>query len=1134
MIKNYYYFFFLCLLFICQVTFGQKITVTGVVKAPALTPPCGKSTSEDALAGANIILVGTVIGTVTDVNGRFSLVLDKPGTLQISYIGCKTITLKVDKTTDLGTITLQEAEPTVSASFYTYYPSKDGLLDEYYNLGWNSFSHITYHYHEHLENFYDGYYWDQTNLRGYTTNTIGGGNRLLGETVWADSRFLNNGQNIAPNYREFALPQALSGKIPGIEVIPDVSNPGAAPFFRIRGAKSILGSQSSLVILNGMPINTHTLTIPAQPWERTARQSRLGDLSLPLLLELDIVKGSTGAARWGSRGGQGILYGTIVDKLRYSIAHKLEFTSSVSVHTISKKIRRQKSYGQGRQGFFFQGSLTSLPGNVPDWLPNDYSWGDQISRRSGAPDVLQDDPASQGYYGYFENQNGQRQYAIAQKNDRTTYDFYDQIFAPQFGIINTITYQRKSNVLGKVVLTLEDVNQTQPIQNSRYKRTNLGLKIVNKPLRHSKKFLVSFNTLYTFGRVNQIPIEFLKGGLLAPPDFDLSIQKGTYVNPQGVSFPSRQPTFGNPLGASSFNSIENPVGSLENNQNRSKLHRFISNLQVSFQPFRLTEVNLIAGLDTYKENRQHRFAIFSVRQPIQANNHYEISQRQWFFQANISNLAHLSSRYFSLKSTLGIEWNHHLSQSFSERPQHILPQEAITFGNVGWGAFLSQKLEFKDLIFLHGTLRYDHWTTFGDGLQNGRFYPSLNMSFLLQHSSQEFIPKFFNHIRLYLGWGQAGRLPQAALGQQLLINTHLLTNQPLAPERNNETEAGIEMRFWKERLFASVNVYQNVTNDAIIPFSIPNSNNLQLVNSGRIQNKGIEFNFNGNIIRSKKFIWVLNLNYARNINQVTDLGGQTDLRLYNGGSLINQAIVGYPLGAFYGSAWQQDDQGNLELSPEGFPQRDDTRQQVHDPNPQFRLGWGSTIHYKKFELQFLFEGSYGGRIWNGTKAAMYFYGTHQDTDHTIQLSPNQAASLAIYGFPNNPQTVASRYAPQADGNYVVRGKIANFGGNNVLLDETWYQQGLPQKSSQFVEDASWTRLRELTLSYTFKGYCFWKKTSINKLRLAFTARNLFTWTRYTGFDPETFYWGQNAQLRGIDYFNPPNTKSYIFTVQITF
>ena len=483
---------------------------------------------------------------------------------------------------------------------------------------------------------------------------------------------------------------------------------------------------------------------------------------------------------------------------------------------------------------------------------------------------------------------------------------------------------------------------------------------------------------------------------------------------------------------------------------------------------------------------------------------------------------------------MGIEWNQQLSKRFSERTQYDFTRENTVFGNVGWGGFFSQRLKYKNIFFLNGTLRYDHWTSFGDGLKNGRIYPSINVSVLLAPHTNQIIPKFFNHIRFYLGWGQAGRLPQETLGQQLLISTHLLTNQPLAPERNNETEAGIEMRFWKERFFASVNVYQNVTNDAIIPFRTPNSVVIQLTNNGRIKNKGIEFNFNGNIIRSKKFIWMLNFNYARNINQVTDLGGSTDLQLYNEGDFVNRAILNHPVGAFYSSEWKRDEQGNLELTPEGFPQRDDTQQNPQDPNPQFRLGLGSTIHYKKFELQLLFEGSYGGKIWNGTKARMYLYGTHQDTDHTIQLSPGQAANLSIYGAANNPQTVASRYAPQADGNYVVRGKIANFGGNDVLLDETWYRFGLPQTSSQFVEDASWTRLRELTLSYTMQGFCFWKKSSIDKIRLAFTARNLFTWTRYAGFDPETFYWGQNAQLRGIDYFNLPNSKSYIFTVQITF
>ena len=276
MIKNYYFFFFvfLCLTFSFQITFGQKITVTGVVKQPPPKYPCQK---QFPMVGAQVVVVGTTNAVITDNNGRFSITLDQPATLKISYEpGFEATTIQVDKTIDLGIILLKEQINPLGASFHTFYPYKDGLLDENHAITstHDYFFHIEYKYTEWGGNFFEGYYWDQTNLRGYTANTIGGGNHLLGETI--HRRFLNNGQNIAPNNREFLLPNALSGKIPGLEVIPDISNPGATSFFRIRGAKSILGNQSPMVVLNGMPINTQTLAVPGLSPRLTTRQTRLG------------------------------------------------------------------------------------------------------------------------------------------------------------------------------------------------------------------------------------------------------------------------------------------------------------------------------------------------------------------------------------------------------------------------------------------------------------------------------------------------------------------------------------------------------------------------------------------------------------------------------------------------------------------------------------------------------------------------------------------------------------------------------------------------------------------------------------------------------------------------------------------
>jgi hypothetical protein len=183
---------------------------------------------------------------------------------------------------------------------------------------------------------------------------------------------------------------------------------------------------------------------------------------------------------------------------------------------------------------------------------------------------------------------------------------------------------------------------------------------------------------------------------------------------------------------------------------------------------------------------------------------------------------------------------------------------------------------------------------------------------------------------------------------------------------------------------------------------------------------------------------------------------------------------------------------------------------------------GFSASYKNLDFNVLFETSQGGVISQGTKSVMYNFGTHADVGNEVTLTKEM-------------KNVAGKVYPAGS---IVRGNIGNFGSGDVILDETWYTTrgaGLGASAIRefFVEDATWTRLRELSLQYSINGEKFKKATKLSSIQLGVTGRNLFLWTPIKGFDPEVNQAGVSSGF-GIEYFTNPSTRSILFSLKINY
>ena len=262
------------------------------------------------------------------------------------------------------------------------------------------------------------------------------------------------------------------------------------------------------------------------------------------------------------------------------------------------------------------------------------------------------------------------------------------------------------------------------------------------------------------------------------------------------------------------------------------------------------------------------------------------------------------------------------------------------------------------------------------------------------------------------------------------------------------------------------------------------------------------------------------MNWNRNRNTVTDLANLASIDIGGLGGVSNRIIAGQPHGILWGERWERHENGALVLDQYGFPEMSTTEGIIGDPNPDWRGGIGTSFSYKNFSFDMLFETYQGADMAAGTKAVMYAYGTHGDVGNEVTA-------------PHDLLNVNGNIIPAGT---TFRGNIEDFGAGPVALTEDWYDgRGgyFSGPMEQFIEDGSWTKLREVSLGYTLNSPRFRQITKLSSIQFTVTGRNLFTWTDFEGVDPETNLSGPIAG-RGIDYFNNPGTKSYLFTVRLNY
>ena len=1079
--------------------FITALVFTGFVFAQSTIEGTVSDESGNPLVGANVTVDGTTFGAATGVDGDYSINIPS-GTVDgntvvvaASYIGYKSATASVD--VPVG-----------------------GSVNQNFSLAVDAI----------------GLKAVVVTALGFTGNRDEQGSSSVSV---AAADMTRSGESLMGN--------ALAAKASNVIVNAVAGDPGASTSIKIRGANTISGASQPLIVVDGMPINNSTVygggnNISGGRDAGTVQQSRLNDLNANDFESVEVLKGASAAALWGSRAANGVIMIKTKDGDAGKI--KMNYKRTMSFDEIHERIPMQTVWGQGRNGSWSAGYAES--------------WGDYIPDRSGGADEV-----STG--AHFISEDGTfTQYKVTTKNSKETFvnSNWDQVF--QTGKYTQDDFQVTGGDASKTFLfSYSRLRQDGIIRGSLYDRDNFRL---NTKFRLSDVISMESKASYTYTNSNRIQQSsnvtgVMLGLLRNAPDFDITHYKGTYVDGDGIEYAGRHRGYRRHLAERTHPTYNNPLWTTKEQQAGTKVDRFMMTNQMTITPDQNTSLVIRAGIDAWGDDRSWFFPIYSsgnrssgvFAEDALTNReaNYDFIDRRnvdlgsvslnvtagynWWDRAYNRTSFNISSFLVNTdKQTVNVNT---AAEASTVENSKLFIRSGRTYGLLSLSAMNNLFVNVSGVSESHSTISDPY------------FYPALDLAYQFTDMLGG-TPLSFGKLRV--AWGQVGVRPSAHRFETLAESGFSYTsysdpldvslfgggyrvdddkgNPLLKPELKTETEFGMDLRLFDDRLALSFTSYSNLVTDMLINVSKSPSTgyDTQYMNAAEMENKGLELDGSYLLMSDADKAFDLYFNWAQNKNEVLDLAG-TEVIYLGSGSVNSVAIVGHPVGTLHGTGSQTEDgtvDGTLILDENGFPQITSLKMVLGDPNPDWRGSLGLNARFKGFNMNVLFEHSQGGDYSPRTQWVLRRFGTTAETANRVTLDKDYV------NFDGD--IIAS--------GETVRGSIHNFGGGDVLLDETWYRHGIGggfgdnQAYNFAVKDATFSRIRELSLSYTFTSPAFRDMTKLSSITFRATGRNL--WAKYkelVGIDPATNQPGV-ANGFGLDYFTNPSTKSYLFTVSVNF
>jgi CarboxypepD_reg-like domain len=789
-------------------------------------------------------------------------------------------------------------------------------------------------------------------------------------------------------------------------------------------------------------------------------------------------------------------------------AMSLQISSFATIEHYNQLPALQNTYAQGRP---LAGTLQWRGADVQEI----FSWGPQVK-------TLEFDGSN---YAYDENG---RLVSAGTGNGRRARVYKNDLFKNGFTIGNEIAIKSPGPLRnGTATFGVEHRNRSGIIPNSRYSRVNISSGL--RDFKISEKLKANLDGAYNYSTGNLLNrganLSTLVGSIYRTPS--------TFNNFNGLTVAHALRSDNSyKLEDGSIRShapglVDNPVGLAAELPDTERLHRALAGLKLTYElKYHLTfkaELNAdhqnattIFGLPIgYAGFPDGRLTHRNDRQTV-VNGSMGSSFEKYVTSGDLS-----LSAYYDVQHTLrkldrtdGFDFsaggfNNPENGNVTEHLQAGLSRTTHKINLGGTYDLHWVILSLRNQVYFSNTLRADQYIN---------IFPSLTVSFKLENwidlwpiQEIEVYGMVSRSLReaplLYSDWSYGTSRLNAFNYASFYEANELMFYRSLAPEIDEKLDAGANLSIDWFRL--RLNVYRNSTSNFIAPFFT--HSDFQLTNVADVSHTGgfiaagIEpYNY------GMDFRWGADLKWSKYTTEVKRVYGVAGIVPLTGFETIQTVLAkGNPLGAIYGTSYVRNESGKLVIDAEGFPLEDQTLKKIGNPIPDWVLSLSSFAQWKSFRLSFILDYKRGGDVWNGTRAALDYLGRSAETGRLRTTSNYIFDGVDING---NVNTVPVSFADPS----------------LPLSANRWVRYGSDGVGEKYIEDASWLRLHELSLSYTKR---ITNNTSLlRELKVTLIARNLLLYSPYNGVDPSSSLFGYNTGA-GLDLFNVPGVRS--FSLQLT-
>lgn len=1095
------------LLLIIGQTNAQEREITGKI-----------TSSEDRLGipGASVVIEGTTIGVVTDIDGNYSLRIPATATrLKVSALGMRT-----------AFITLG------AANSYDVVMDPDVLkLDEVVvtALGISR----------------------EKKALGYSTQTVGG-------------EAINNlGQGNLIN--------EMQGKVSGLTVINSGGDPGAGTYIRLRGVTSLTGNNQPLMVVDGIPIdNSINAYDPTNAGFQAGGaagnttggvtpDNRALDINPADIASITVLKGPAATALYGIQAASGAII--ITTKKGGATPGRtgpvVSFNSSLTFDQVNKLPKMQDRWAQGADGVYMAPN-SGLGGRRLSWGPdiNTLSWDGNANEWDPNGNIVdRSDPSA--------------------RRPVTPYDPTD-FFQTGTSVNNDVAFTGGNEKAG-YRMSIGNVHQTGVIPKTKYDKTTLNLS-GQAALSTKLSASASLNFVKSFSNKAQQGSNVsgvMLGLLRTPPTFDNSYglenaedDERAYVLPDGS-----QRNYRGGVG------YDNPYWTINRNPYRQDVDRFFGSTQLDYKLLNWMTLTYRLGGDVYSQATKMVFDINSNAFPSGAIYNVDFFNRQFNSDFLVNMRGRLNDlfggslivghNYFTLNSSNRFAQGNGFSlpKFFDMSNATSFLSSEATLRKRTMAFYTEAQLDYRAQLYLTLTGRQETTSTLAPD-KNRFFYPSASVGWVFTEALGLTNNATLPYGKLRVSFAQVGKdAPAQGLqtyytpsrvndgfttgiffpfggiaGYSTASSISVIGNPELKPEKTNSFELGTDLTFFQGKVSFNATWYSQKTVDQIftVPISFATGWASALLNAGSITNRGLELTLSASPMKSTtgRFQWDITVNWSRNVSKVNELyPGVDNLFIAGFENSGIYAVKGQPYGVIYGSRFERvnpDDPNSPLLINDnpadpgyGMPIPGTTNNIIGNINPDWISSIVNNFSFRGFVLGFQIDIRQGGDIWNGTRGAMSYFGTSEETESRGesrvfegQLGHIDANGNVVHYAPDNVTEL-----PGAGSN----------NGQAVQLGQYYWQNvgnSFIGPAEPSVEDGSFVRVRQVSLGYQFPKSWI-NRAKINSLALTVFANNPILWTDYTGVDPETSLAGP-ANGQGLDYFNNPGIKSYGARLNVTF